>query len=247
MHIENIYYYFSGIIPKETCQKILQLGINKIEKEKTLGIDTSATTFGNHHKQDKLNSIPLTDKSFEELKTDSEIYVRDSEVTWFNEDWIYKLLRPYLDQANEAAGWKYDYDISEEIQFTKYGLNQFYGWHSDGSSDHIGKYKRFIPGISPERKNGTPDHGYTDNVNMIGKVRKLSMTVNLSEPGSYEGGNLKFDFGPHSSNKRFYECTEIRPQGSIIVFPSYVHHQVTPVTKGTRYSLVMWTLGKPFR
>jgi len=41
MHIENIYYYFSGIIPKETCQKILQLGINKIEKD-TLSTNLSS-------------------------------------------------------------------------------------------------------------------------------------------------------------------------------------------------------------
>ena len=42
-------------------------------------------------------------------------------------------------------------------------------------------------------------------------------------------------------------CTEIRPQGSVIVFPSFVWHRVTPVTKGTRYSLVLWTCGQPFR
>ena len=73
------------------------------------------------------------------------------------------------------------------------------------------------------------------------------MTINLNEPGEYEGGNLKFDFGPHSEGERFHECTEIRPQGSIIVFPSFVQHQVTPVTKGTRYSLVLWSLGQPFK
>jgi len=43
------------------------------------------------------------------------------------------------------------------------------------------------------------------------------------------------------------ECTEIRPKGSIVVFPSYVFHRVTPVTRGTRYSLVCWSVGKPFR
>jgi hypothetical protein len=55
--------------------------------------------------------------------------------------------------------------------------------------------------------------GYTDNPNMIGKIRKLSMTINLNQPGEYDGGNLKFDFGPHAQGKRFHECTEIRPQG----------------------------------
>ena len=65
---------------------------------------------------------------------------------------------------------------------------------------------------------------------MIGKVRKLSMTLNLNTPGEYEGGNLKFDFGPHNNVKnQFHECVEIRPRGSVIVFPSYVYHQVKPV------------------
>ena len=75
---------------------------------------------------------------------------------------------------------------------------------------------------------------------------KLSVTINLSGDENYEGGNLKFDFGPNTQGERFIECTEIRPKGSIIVFPSFTYHQVTPVTKGTRYSLVMWICGKPF-
>ena len=88
---------------------------------------------------------------------------------------------------------------------------------------------------------------YTDNQDQVGKIRKLSMTINLNKPGEYEGGNLKFDFGPHVTGKRYHECTEIRPQGSIIIFPSFLYHQVTPVTSGTRYSLVLWTLGQPFK
>jgi len=88
--------------------------------------------------------------------------------------------------------------------------------------------------------------GYTDNPHMWDKVRKISMTVNLTDPKNYAGGNLKFDFGHHNV-KRFHVCHEIRPRGSIIIFPSYTHHCVTPVTRGTRYSLVLWSLGKPWK
>jgi PKHD-type hydroxylase len=90
------------------------------------------------------------------------------------------------------------------------------------------------------------DSHVTDNPNMIGKIRKLSVTVSLSDPNDYVGGNLKFDLGPHRPD-RYHECEEIRPRGSIIVFPSHVYHQVTPVTSGTRYSLVNWSLGKPWK
>lgn len=75
-----------------------------------------------------------------------------------------------------------------------------------------------------------------------GKIRKLSCTVQLSHPDEYEGGDLQFEtpYGQFTAN-------EIKPKGSICVFPSYVTHRVTPVTSGVRQSLVMWNLGKPFR
>ena len=77
-------------------------------------------------------------------------------------------------------------------------------------------------------------------------VRKLSATVSLVDGSSYEGGDLEFSF------RDSYEiidkvCDEIRPRGSIVVFPSFTMHRVKPVTAGTRYSLVAWTLGAPFQ
>lgn len=56
-----------------------------------------------------------------------------------------------------------------------------------------------------------------------------------------------FDFGEHSKDDRFHKCEVAREQGSIIVFPSFVYHMVEPITRGTRYSLVMWNLGRPLR
>ena len=122
------------------------------------------------------------------------------------------------------------------------------GWHADGNSDHYGKYRRYLPGITPHvpRQSDKIPPGFSDDSNIIGKIRKISVTLNLNKPGEYEGGNLKFDFGPHVAGERFHECEEIRPQGSIIIFPSFVYHQVTPITKGTRYSLVLWTVGNPW-
>ena len=39
---------------------------------------------------------------------------------------------------------------------------------------------------------------------------------------------------------------DIRDQGSVIVFDSRDFHRVTPCTKGTRYSIVCWTVGPNF-
>ena len=47
--------------------------------------------------------------------------------------------------------------------------------------------------------------------------------------------------------KHLIKAKEILPKGSIIVFPSDVWHRVKPVTKGVRYSLVVWHLGHPFK
>jgi PKHD-type hydroxylase len=71
-------------------------------------------------------------------------------------------------------------------------------------------------------------------------IRKLSFTLQLSNPDEYEGGDLCLyaQDEPIIAN---------RNQGFITVFPSYVLHEVTPVTKGTRYSLVSWITGKPFK
>lgn len=260
MQVKNSYYWFKGALTPEECQKIIDQGNAQIDEAKASGRDVSATTYGNNHKQglekEGIKAEAQEEKTTEEVKTelgvsDADIekarYIRDSEITWMNPQWLYDRIYPFIAEANDKAGWKYEYSCSESFQFTKYGLNQFYGWHADGNSCHLGKYKRAIPGVTPKDENGMYPRGYTDNPQMVNKIRKLSLTINLNMPGEYEGGNLKFDFGPHAPGNRFHECVEIRPQGSIIIFPSYLYHQVTPVTKGTRYSLVLWTLGQPFK
>jgi len=154
---------------------------------------------------------------------------RNSDVVWLNDTWIYKELHPYIHKANKSAGWNFEWDRSESCQFTKYKLNQYYDWHCDSWD-------------KPYDREG-PEHG---------KIRKLSMTCQLTDGSEYEGGELEFDFrnyDPHmrEETKHLKQAKEISPKGSIIVFPSFVWHRVKPVTKGTRYSLVMWNLGYPFK
>jgi PKHD-type hydroxylase len=43
------------------------------------------------------------------------------------------------------------------------------------------------------------------------------------------------------------QAQNVLTKGSIIIFPSFVWHRVKPVTEGTRYSLVLWNLGKPYK
>lgn len=88
----------------------------------------------------------------------------------------------------------------------------------------------------------SPGGHYSKHIDkMFGKtIRKLSITIQLSDPSDYEGGDLELIFGgkPDVMDKA---------QGKAIAFPSYVLHGVKPVTKGTRYSLVAWVTGEPFK
>jgi PKHD-type hydroxylase len=70
-------------------------------------------------------------------------------------------------------------------------------------------------------------------------ARKLSITVQLSEPDAYKGGSLEFTDNIPSPN--------LKNLGSVVVFPSFLGHKITPVTKGKRYSLVGWYNGPLWR
>ena len=151
---------------------------------------------------------------------------RDSNVIFMNDRWIYSEIHPYIALANKNAGWNFEWDWSESCQFTKYAKGQYYDWHCDS-------WEKAYEAKGPSK----------------GKIRKLSVTVSLSDPGEYEGGELEFDFRNQDPDKRpnIQKCTEILPKGSLVVFPSFMWHRVCPVKRGTRYSLVIWSLGRPFQ
>ena len=117
----------------------------------------------------------LNQKQIKDLKKK-----RDSDVVWMSERWIYKEVQPYVRQANASAGWNFEWDYSESCQFTKYNKGQYYDWHCDGWD-------------KPYHAPNTPTHG---------KIRKLSVTVSLSDPKEYKGGELEFDFRNSDPDKK---------------------------------------------
>jgi len=74
----------------------------------------------------------------------------------------------------------------------------------------------------------------------IQNQRKVSVTVQLAGPEEYEGGDLQFKLGAGT-------ITAPRGKGVVVIFPSFYLHRVTPVTKGTRKSFVLWVGGEPYR
>ena len=151
--------------------------------------------------------------------------IRISDVVWTTDQWIYDTIWPWMVKANERTGWKYDIKFAESMQITRYKKGGFYYFHKDGKGDHLSTYDE------PE------------NEFMHGHVRKLSMTVLLND--NYEGG--EFQFATYNQEKCEIVTPKFNKTGSIVIFPSDVEHRVTPVTKGIRYSLVVWFLGPPFK
>tara|TARA_R110000868_G_scaffold200933_1_gene448498 strand:+ start:31 stop:720 length:690 start_codon:yes stop_codon:yes gene_type:complete len=229
MFLINNYYYFESALTDEQCDKIIESGEAEMDSIIKSGGSIDATVDGRKSAAKGEGSISALDLTKSQLKRKNinlnEVFIRDTHVSWLNIPDIYDILHPFVNAANHQAGWNFQWDYSENMQYTKYGEKQFYGWHVDCNR---------LP------------YDMNQHPSVVGKIRKLSMTVNLSNPNEYTGGNLRFDFGPHIK-ERFHTCNEIRPRGSIIVFPSHIHHQVTPVKSGTRRSLVMWSLGLPFR
>lgn len=87
-----------------------------------------------------------------------------------------------------------------------------------------------------------PGDNYKQHIDktFMSTIRKLSIVVQLTDPSEYDGCNLEL----YSS---YTPEIMTRSQGSVIAFPSYALHQVTPIIKGTRHSLVAWIGGPNFK
>lgn len=134
--------------------------------------------------------------------------------------WIYQSLLTFVEAANKKY-WNFNLTGHELFQFGVYNTGQFYSWHVD----------QFATPYKPPHPNA-------------GMIRKLSITVQLDDDGDYDGGD--FEMREPGVEDKVQRVDGIRARGSLIVFPSFVVHRVTPVTRGIRRSLVGWILGPPF-
>ena len=134
-----------------------------------------------------------------------------------NQQWVYDLIWPYMEECNKGAEWGFDISSAESYQIAKYDVGDYYKPHLDS----IGTQStRWIA---------------KDNSHLHNKTRKISMSLILND--DYEGGDLIL-----------YGAGKVKQEiGSMVFFPSFLLHEVGPVTKGTRYSLVVWFLGNPWR
>jgi PKHD-type hydroxylase len=145
---------------------------------------------------------------------------RDSRIHWIpkTDEWNWLYSKIYT-IANKANEATWHFDIRYMNEKIQY---------TEYDASYAGKYDWHV------------DFATVDFGSGFSSQRKVAIVVQLSEPDEYEGGELQFYINREPT-------TAPKEKGTIICFPTYFLHRVTPVTKGKRRSLVLWTSGPPFR
>jgi PKHD-type hydroxylase len=148
-------------------------------------------------------------------RTDHTEKLRITRVAWMERNpdtaWLYARLEELVLQLNKEF-YSFDlFGLVEAFQYTVY---------DDQEGGHYGWHV---------------DIGGSDV-----EPRKISLSLQLSDPSRYKGCELEVEAG-----NGCYVAEQAR--GTLIAFPSYVLHRVTPIESGIRKSLVIWVSGPPFR
>lgn len=180
--LKEYYWCFIKAIPEKICDEIVKYGNSQVLQKGLIG---------------------------PEGKVSDNANIRKSDICFLDDKWIYDEVLPYIHTANKNAGWNFNWDWSESMQFTKYRSDtedgdQFYGWHSDDLPEPFGDQS---------------------HPNYKGKVRKLSATINLTDPSEYTGGDFEIDLRNNEHGRNVITLDRIKPKGTMVVFPSFVPHR----------------------
>ena len=157
--------------------------------------------------------------------------IRKSGNAWIEgSNWVAGFVWYYIMKANRE---NFMYDIegidSNEIQYTEYQKGEYYDWHID---DDITRCM-----VNDNVLTSADNHG--ENIAILAGeyIRKLSFSIQLSDPEDYEGGELEFKV---NNEEPFFAPNK---KGTVIVFDSRTLHRVKEVKSGVRKSLVGWVVG----
>ena len=159
-----------------------------------------------------LKESELFDNQTASLKEDVDLEVRDSKIAWVSSNhWIAGFCYHYVLQANES---NFGYDIKP------FG-DRYLQYTSYSEGEHY--------------------NWHVDTIRKEDSIRKLSFSLQLSDPEDYSGGELQFiDEG----DKLFFAPKD---RGTIIIFDSRIKHRVMKVRSGCRKSLVGWVEGPKWK
>ena len=177
-------------------------------------------------------------KNFDDQMADSRLHgdalnkdKRNSQNAWIPTDhWLGGFMWHYVQRANRE---NFLYDLrgidAESMQYTKYEEGMFYGWHNDA-----GLSTQYKPVSNNNRSEGLHQDWVNENIEL---VRKLSFSLQLSDPDDYEGGNVQL------LDELGKSYITPRKRGTVVLFDSRTQHRVLKVTKGTRKSIVGGVVG----
>ena len=141
--------------------------------------------------------------------------IRDSRIRWispYNEmPWVFDRISTIIKEVNDKF-FGMELSHTESVQLTEYDAEYqgFYGYHTDSRYGATGETR----------------------------YRKLSLSMQLTDPSLYEGGELLL-YPDNFNNPQVAS----RDRGTMTLFRSHIIHEVKPVTKGVRYSFVTWCHG----
>lgn len=142
--------------------------------------------------------------------------IRSTRIAWMDpteaNSWIYRRLEGVTRSLNEQVYQYHLTGFADPFQYSVYSSER-----NAHFGWHADQFEREIP-------------------------RKLSFSLQLSDPDSYEGCDLEIFGG--STRK---PVAAPRTRGALIAFPSYVMHRVTPIKSGVRKALILWAGGPNFR
>jgi PKHD-type hydroxylase len=163
---------------------------------------------------EQLGDAMAQEKAVVAVKSDNDDKTRITDVAWmFYEPRtvpLYKRITQLVQKLNTEV-YQFDVNALETLQYTVYHGAE--GGHYAWHTD-----------LGPHNP----------------KPRKISISIQLTDPSHYEGCDLQFRAGPTVGHAP-------RDRGAVIAFPSFFLHRVTPITSGTRKSLVVWATGPDFR
>jgi PKHD-type hydroxylase len=187
-------------------------------KWKSLIVETTTPVFTSEQCQNIIDMGESLKKEQAQVGTALPQGKQDTEkrittISWIPFDKLPQMYRVLDNLIYRTNGNHFGFDsiqITEQAQYTHYPVGGFYEWHTD--NDIVGTAQP--------------------------PVRKISMTLLLSPPDEFEGGELEL-----MDKNKVVKLV----QGQAVLFASFIPHRVKPVTRGERKSLVMWFGGPSFR
>ena len=165
-------------------------------------------------KWQKVETATISDKGKDNQITD----VRRSKIHWMDNPEFERVLVPIYEELATKVR-----EINDV--YWRYVIN---GWEAFQYTEYDESYK----GHYDWHSDTGPKCVFED------QTRKISFSLALNDADEYEGGELKLRLGPEDRDHSYRLS-----KGEVLVFPSWVLHKVTPVTKGFRKVIVGWGLG----